>query len=217
VTIGQALLSFSVVAALLTVIPGLDTALVLRAAVSRGRGHAVAAALGIGAGCLAWGVAAAVGASALLVASETAYRLLTLAGAVYLVGLGAHLLWTSFRRPGVASDDGDALAAAPSADRGSLWVSWLTGLGTNILNPKIGVFYVATIPQFIPDGTSPLLMGILLAVVHNLIGMAWFAFVIAGAGFMTRTLGRSRFARVADRVTGVVLVGFGLRLALQHR
>ena len=211
-TIGQALLSFSVVAALLTVIPGLDTALVLRAAVSRGRGHAVAAALGIGAGCLAWGVAAAVGASALLVASETAYRVLTLAGAVYLVGLGAHLLWTSFRRGGA-----DELPEVTEPARGSLGVSFLTGLGTNILNPKIGVFYVATIPQFIPDGTSPLLMGILLAVVHNLIGMAWFAFVIAGAGFMARALGRSRFARVADRVTGVVLVGFGLRLALQHR
>ncbi|TDD69688.1 LysE family translocator [Jiangella aurantiaca] len=212
-TIAQALLSFSVVAALLTVIPGLDTALVLRAAVSRGRGHAIAAALGIGAGCLAWGVAAAVGASALLVASETAYRVLTLAGAAYLVALGAQLLWTSFRRQG----DDDRLPAVDSPDRGSLWVSWLTGLGTNILNPKIGVFYVATIPQFIPDGMSPLLMGILLAVVHNVIGMLWFAFVIAGAGFMVRTLGRSRFARVADRVTGIVLVGFGLRLALQHR
>ncbi|SDS76898.1 LysE family translocator [Jiangella sp. DSM 45060] len=209
-TIGQSLASFAVVAALLTVIPGLDTALVLRAAVSRGRGHAVAAALGIGAGCLAWGVAAAVGASALLVASETAYRVLTLAGAVYLVGLGAHLLWTSLRRRG------DALPAAAPAP-GSLWASWLTGLGTNILNPKIGVFYVATIPQFIPDGTSPLLMGIALAIVHNLIGMLWFACVIGGAGFMVRALGRSRFARVADRVTGVVLVGFGLRLALQHR
>jgi threonine/homoserine/homoserine lactone efflux protein len=214
VTIGQALLSFSVVAALLTVIPGIDTALVLRAAVSRGRAHAVAAALGIGAGCLAWGVAAAVGASALLVASETAYRVLTLAGAVYLVWLGVHLLWTSLRRAG---DSEDAVLPVEPSGRGSLWVSWLTGLGTNILNPKIGVFYVATIPQFIPDGTSPLLMGIALAVVHNLIGMLWFAFVIAGAGFMARTLGRSRFALLADRVTGVVLVGFGLRLALQHR
>jgi threonine/homoserine/homoserine lactone efflux protein len=216
VTIGQALLSFSVVAALLTVIPGLDTALVLRAAVSRGRGHAVAAALGINAGCLVWGVAAAVGASALLVASETAYRLLTLAGAAYLVVLGAHLLWTSFRR-GPGDDDPLRVAGAETPARGSLWVSWLTGLGTNILNPKIGVFYVAAIPQFIPEGTSPLLMGILLAVVHNVIGMLWFAFVIAGAGFLARSLGRSRFARVADRVTGVVLVGFGLRLALQHR
>jgi threonine/homoserine/homoserine lactone efflux protein len=79
------------------------------------------------------------------------------------------------------------------------------------------VFYVATIPQLIPEGTSPLLMGILLAVVHTLIGMAWFAFVIAGAGFMARTLGRSRFAGLADRVTEVVLVGFEARLALQHR
>ncbi|PZF84358.1 LysE family translocator [Jiangella anatolica] len=209
-TIGQAVASFSLVAALLTVIPGLDTALVLRAAISRGRAHAVAAALGIGAGCLAWGVAAAVGASALLVASEAAYRVLTLAGAVYLVGLGASLLWSSFRRTGAELPE---VAPAP----GSLWVSWLTGLGTNILNPKIGVFYVATIPQFIPDGTSPLLMGILLAVVHNVIGMLWFAVVIGGAGFMARSLGRSRFARIADRVTGVVLVGFGLRLALQHR
>lgn len=98
----------------------------------------------------------------------------------HLAGLGAHLLWTSFRRPAA----GDEAVPAPPP-RGPLWVSWLTGLGTNILNPKIGVFYVATIPQFIPEGTSPLLMGILLAVVHNLIGMLWFAFVIGGAGFMT--------------------------------
>ncbi|MBB5789675.1 LysE family translocator [Jiangella mangrovi] len=161
------------------------------------RDLAVSPLPGIGAGCLAWGVAAA--------------------GAVYLVGLGAHLLWSSFRRQDGSDDAVSGPDGVPDVDRGSLWVSWLTGLGTNILNPKIGVFYVATIPQFIPDGTSPLLMGILLAVVHNLIGMAWFAFVITGAGFMARTLGRSRFARVADRVTGVVLVGFGLRLALQHR
>ena len=96
-TVSQAVLGFAVVAGLLTIIPGIDTALVLRSAISRGRAYAFAAAVGINAGCLVWGVAAAVGASALLAASELAYRILTLAGAAYMVWLGIHLLRASLR------------------------------------------------------------------------------------------------------------------------
>src|SRR5919112_1050964 len=93
-----AVLSFALVAGLLTLVPGLDTALVLRSSISKSRSFAFATALGINTGAMIWGVAAAVGVSALLAASELAYRVLTLAGAAYMVWLGASLLWKSLRQ-----------------------------------------------------------------------------------------------------------------------
>ena len=210
-TVPQAVLGFAVVAGLLTIIPGIDTALVLRSAISRGRAYAFAAAFGINAGCLVWGVAAAVGASALLAASEVAYRILTLAGAAYMVWLGIHLLRVSLR-PRDAAPVGSV-----DPPRATVWHGFVTGLWTNLLNPKIGVFYLATIPQFVPDGVSPLLMGVLLAAVHNVMGMAWFTVIILATGFAARWLARDAVAKVTDRITGTVLVAFGAKLALDSR
>ncbi|GAA0332848.1 LysE family translocator [Micropruina glycogenica] len=85
---------------------------------------------------------------------------------------------------------------------------------TNLLNPKIGAFYLATIPQFVPAGVSPLGMGLLLAGVHDLLAVAWFALIIAGASYARRWLANARALRVVDRVAGVTLVGFGVKLAL---
>ena len=209
-TIAQALVSFALVAALLTVIPGLDTALVLRAAISRGRGYAFATAVGINTGALIWGIAAAVGASALLATSEVGYRALTLAGAAYMVWLGASMIWKSLRRPAPHS-----VGNSPAISS-TLWHGWLVGVGTNLLNPKVGVFYLATIPLFIPAGTPPLLMGVLLALVHTALGFVWFTAIIVGTGFASRWLKSARVTKIVDRITGGVLIGFGATLALQH-
>ncbi|MCG2623301.1 LysE family translocator [Arthrobacter sp. I2-34] len=215
-TVAQALLSFALVAGLLTIIPGLDTALVLRSAISRNRGYAFATALGITTGAMVWGTAAAVGVSALLAASDLAYRVLVFAGAGYMVWLGASMLWRSFsRRPAGPSPDlpGGTL---PPADR-DLAKGWLLGAGTNLLNPKVGVFYIATIPQFIPHETAPLLMGALLAGVHCLLSLAWFALLIFGTSLAGKWLSSLKTVRIVDRITGTVLVGFGVKLALQPR
>lgn len=209
-TIAQSLLSFALVAGLLTIIPGLDTALVLRASISKGRGYAFATAVGINSGALLWGIAAAVGASALLAASEIGYRVLTLAGAAYMIGLGVSMVWRSFRKPEL---DVPADLVAP---RSSWWHGWLIGTGTNLLNPKVGVFYLATIPLFLSPDAPPLLMGILLALVHCALGFVWFAAIIFGTGMARRWLKSPRIARVVDRITGGVLVGFGVTLALQR-
>ncbi|WP_245605763.1 LysE family translocator [Promicromonospora kroppenstedtii] len=219
----EAMLLFALVAIPLTIMPGLDSAIVLRTAVVSGRGHAYATALGINMGTLAWGVAAAVGATAVLAASETAYRALTLAGAAYLAWLGGRLLWTSFRPgsydalpdgvvPGAASS-GTALShvVRPVATR-SRWRSFAVGATTNLLNPKVGVFYLATIPQFLPDGVPHLLMGVLLATEHNVLGLAWLGLLIHAAGLARRWLSGRAIARLTDRVTGVVLLGFGGRI-----
>nr|WP_216911414.1 LysE family transporter [Nocardia noduli] len=91
------------------------------------------------------------------------------------------------------------------------------GLGTNLLNPKVGVFYVAMLPQFLPDGVPPLLMGCALAVVHNIEGMLWFTALITVAELARTWLSRDSVRRAMDAVTGVVLVGFGVKLASSHR
>ncbi|EMY32818.1 lysine exporter protein LysE/YggA [Arthrobacter crystallopoietes BAB-32] len=207
------MLSFAVVAALLTIIPGLDTILVLRASISQGRPHGYATALGINAGAMAWGAAAAVGASALLAASETAFAVLQFAGAGYMIWLGGTMLWRSFRHgPAKSLEDPHAAPA-----RGGLVLSWAKGAGTNLLNPKVGVFYIAMIPQFIPEGVSPLGMGIALAAVHNLLGLIWFSLIINGTHLVRGKLQRPSFVRATDRVTGLALVGFGASLALKGR
>jgi threonine/homoserine/homoserine lactone efflux protein len=212
VTLPQAVLSFAVVAGLLTLVPGMDTALVLRSSISRSRRFAFATAIGISTGAMIWGVAAAVGVSALLAASEVAYRLLTIAGAAYMIWLGLSLLWKGLK-------NGNAAAApeanTPAGGRNELFTGWLTGTGTNLLNPKVGVFYIATIPQFMPAGESPLLVGVLLAGVHCVLTMAWFTLLIFGTGYASRWLKGARSIRIIDSITGTVLVGFGLRLALE--
>ena len=213
VSIESALLSFAVVAALLTIIPGLDTVLVLRASISQGRRHGYATALGVNSGAMIWGIAAAVGASALLAASDTAFTILKLAGALYMAWLGATMLWRSLGRtpPTVLADQPGARAS-----RGLLF-SWAKGAGTNLLNPKVGVFYIAMIPQFIPAGTSTLLMGIALAGVHNLLALIWFSLLINGTHLARGTFQKPGFIRWTDRVAGVALLGFGASLAVNSR
>ncbi|BDI22962.1 LysE family translocator [Herbiconiux sp. L3-i23] len=208
--IPQALLGFTVVAALLTIVPGIDTALVLRSAIGRGPVAAMVTAAGVGTGTLVWGVVAAVGASAVLAASETAYRVLTLAGAAYMIWLGVSMFAKTFR-PGAAHSP-DTL---PTPARAGLWRAWATGAGTNLLNPKVGAFYLATIPQFIPAGTSPILMGVALAAIHFALGLVWAGIIVAASRAASRWLQNAKAVKLVDRITGGVLVAFGVRLALQ--
>ncbi|GAA2686549.1 LysE family translocator [Actinoplanes palleronii] len=207
----HAVLSFAVLGALLTITPGLDTALVLRAAVTMGRGPAFATAFGIGTGALVWGAAAAVGVSALLTASTVAYTALRVAGAAYMLYLGARMVRAAFRS--AAADD--VAAAAPVAP--TLWSTFGKGFFTNLLNPKIGAFYIAVIPQFLPPGESPLGVGLLLALVHDVEGLAWFTLIIFGAQAARGFLARRAVRRSVDAGTGAVLIGFGLRLGLSSR
>lgn len=212
-TVPSAVASFAFVAGLVTITPGLDTALVLRYAVTHGRKTAYATALGVVTGCLIWGVAASAGVSALLAASEVAYAAVRLAGAAYLLWLGVGLLVQAFRHRG----NGESPARIDCSPAIPLWASWRRGFGVNILNPKIGAFYVALLPQFIPPDVSPVLMGALLAGVHSVEGMVWFSLIISAAHAMRSWLDRPRTRRGLDAVTGTTLIGFGVVLALRER
>ncbi|WP_425998193.1 LysE family translocator [Caulobacter sp. DWR1-3-2b1] len=204
----QALLAFSFAAFLLTITPGLDTALVLRTAATEGPRRTFAAALGIGIGCLVWGVAAACGAGALLTASEVAYTALKWAGAAYLVWMGVMLIAkprNAFEPGAVALTGGGALA------------SLRRGLLTNLLNPKVGVFYISFLPQFVPAGANPATFGILLAGLHVVMGLIWAGLLIAATAPLAGLLREATVIRWLDRMTGGVFVAFGLRLALERR
>lgn len=207
-TVVQSLVAFTLAAGLLTVTPGLDTALVLRAAAG-GRGLAgLLAALGISLGCLIWGALIALGLGALLAASEAAYAVLKLAGAAYLIFLGVKLIIS----PRSAVDLGGAGGEGRGDER-----RWLArGLLTNLLNPKIGVFYVSFLPQFVPQGVpvGPYMFG--LTVLHVVIGLTWFAILIAALRPLRRLLEKPAVVRWLDRGIGVMFTGFGVRLALSR-
>lgn len=198
----SAVLGFAVVAGLLTLVPGIDTALVLRSSVAGGRRAGYATVAGISLGLMVWAVAAAIGVSALLAASQTAYIVLKTAGALYMIWLGVRL---------IRSRRTTATPAVPR-DRG-LMASFTRGFVTNLLNPKIGVFYVAVLPQFLPADAPALTSGLVLAGVHVLEGLAWFSLLILGTHVLRARLQKPAVAAWIDRVTGGVLIGFGLKVA----
>jgi threonine/homoserine/homoserine lactone efflux protein len=202
-------LAFAVLAGLVTMVPGLDTALVLRAAVSSGRSAAFATVAGVSIGLLVWGAAAALGVSALMLSSAWAFEVLRLAGAGYMVILGIVMIGRSLGRA-----QGQPLADPGGGVKVPLWEAFRRGLLTNLLNPKIGAFYVAVLPQFLPADVPPLVGGLLLASIHVLEGLAWFTLLILAAGFLAPWLQRPAVRAWVDRITGGVLIGFGARLAI---
>jgi len=208
VNVAQALIAFSIAAGLLTITPGLDTALVLRTAAVEGAKRAWLAAAGVCLGTLGWGAIAAVGLGALLAASEVAFAVLKWAGAAYLVWLGLNLMLkprTEFR----LTNGG----ARPRTDAGWLW----KGALNNLLNPKAGVFYVSFLPQFVPAHVpaAPFMFG--LACLHVMMGIAWFAGLIGATRPIAGALQKAAVVRWLDRLTGGVFLGFGVRLALERR
>lgn len=195
-------LSFIAAATILTITPGVDTAMVIRSATMEGKRSATLAGAGILCGCLIWGGAVALGLSALLLASEMAYMAVKLAGAAYLIWIGAGLLL----RPREALG-----GVAEGARRGG--AAFRRGLLTNLLNPKIGMFYVTFLPQFIPAGAPIGGYSFFLATVHVALTCVWFGLLIAGTAPLARFLRRPGAVRALDRLTGGIFIGFGLKLA----
>ncbi|MGM3423806.1 LysE family translocator [Pseudomonas sp. MS15a(2019)] len=200
------LLAFTLAASLLTLTPGLDTALILRTAAAEGRAQAWRAALGINAGCLLWGAAVAFGLGALLAVSELAYTLLKYCGAAYLCWLGLNLLL----RP--------RTALAPTTGEGGTASNWfLRGLLGNVLNPKIGIFYVSFLPQFIPQGQPLIAWTFGLVAIHVLLSLLWSLILIGATRTLGETLRKAAVIRWLDGVTGVVFLLFAAKLALSRR
>jgi threonine/homoserine/homoserine lactone efflux protein len=204
-----AALAFAIAAGFLTLTPGLDTALVLRTAAVEGASQARFAMAGICVGLFAWGTATSLGLTALIAISAVAYNVLRMAGAIYLVYLGVQM----WRREHFF----DVKAAGPAFEGAGVH-RWLwRGLLTNLLNPKVGVFYVTLLPQFIPRGGSVIGYSLLFTSVHVAEGVFWLTILTLAVGPLRSWLSRRSVVRALDCGTGTVLIGCGVALALERR
>ncbi|MET8967300.1 LysE family translocator [Streptomyces hydrogenans] len=204
-----ALWSFALVVGLLTLTPGLDTALILRTAALGRRTRAWGVVLGIQTGTLTWGALTSLGVTALLTASHLAYEILRWAGAAYLLWMAVRMIAETFRRGGAGASAEVEVGGADTLSGG-----WRQGTLTNLLNPKVGVFYVAVLPQFIPAEAPHFAMGLALTSVHVVLGMIWSTVLIASATALGTWLRGARARRLLDRVTGTVIGAFAVRLAV---
>jgi threonine/homoserine/homoserine lactone efflux protein len=196
------LLLFAPVAALLTITPGAGTAMVVRSAVRGGRREALLTTVGNSVGVLAWGCFAAVGIAAAVAASAQAFAAVKLIGAVVLIVLGVQ----SLRGHRTTVDEAPA-PGAPLRD----------GLVTSIANPKLAVFFAALFPQFVPGGAPVLPAALLMAATIVAFDLVWYstlAYLVARA---RRAFVEGPWLRRFERLTGTVLVGLGVRLALERR
>ncbi|MEU0601324.1 LysE family translocator [Streptomyces sp. NPDC006393] len=198
------LLAATGVLAVLTMVPGPDMAVVTKRALASGWRDGLRTVGGITAGLLIWGVLTVAGLAAVLAASATAYTVVKLAGAVYLGVLGVQALLHSRRgRPEVPA----ASAPSPSGN------PWRTGLVGNLFNPKIAVFYTGLLPTLAPSGLSPHLGMTLLILVHAALTLVWLGGYVLVLAKARAFFEKPAVRRTMDRVTGAVLIGFGVKVA----
>ena len=200
------LLVFTGVAVLVTLSPGPATAMVVRSALRGGRRDALLTTLGNSVGVLFWGFASAVGISALVAASEVAFAVLKVAGAVVLVSLGIQAIVRSRRNaaPAVTPEP----TSAPA---------FRDGLVTSLANPKLAIFFVALFPQFIPKGDAVLPRALGMSVLIVLLDLVWYSVLAFAVTRAHRVVARSRWSGRLEEITGGVMIGLGLRLALETR
>ena len=206
-----AVAAFSVAAALLVLLPGPDTMAVVRGLVRGGRNRAFWTAAGGLAGLVVWVSATALGLAALLRASHEAYLALKVAGALYLVWIGIR----SLRSRGITSDAEQVRADEPVVRRGRPFAGFGSGLATNLLNPKIGVLFVALLPGFVPAGHSVGATSLLFGGIYIAETAVYVVVLIALSGTVVRWMSDPRIRRRLDRLMGVVFVALGVQLAVE--
>jgi threonine/homoserine/homoserine lactone efflux protein len=201
--------AFVLLSALLIVTPGPDTALIIRNALAAGPRASTFTAIGVAVGILAWAVAATLGVGVLLERSSVAFTILKLAGAAYLCYMGARSLLRS-------RHEADAIALRPRQGVLGDGDALRQGLLSNLLNPKTGAFFVTVMPQFLVAGDSPLRLVLMVAAFESML-LVW----LTGYGHVISRLGASgpgvRIRRTMSRITALVLIGLGARLALERR
>ena len=194
--------------------PGPDTIVVTKNAVLHGRRSGLATSLGVNSGLLIWTAGAALGLDALIRASAVAFDTLKVLGAVYLIWLGVNALRSAGRRADLPLvEEGGAGRGGPgAAARG-----FRQGLLTNLANPKIAVFFTSLLPQFVAGRSSALPALALLGTLFVTINLVWMSAYALVASRISAVLTRRRVRAVLGRVTGAVLIGFGIRVALESR
>ena len=222
-----ALLGFALASTLVILAPGPDSMLVMRNTMRGGRRAGWVTACGTLSGLTMWALAAALGLSALLRVSHVGYDILRFCGAAYLIWLGVTSL-VHFRRKNTAEPVAQAGGSAPAVPGPTVpgrtgpgaarpRRAYLNGMLSNLLNPKISVFFMAFLPAFVPAGASAVGFSLVLGIWFIAETGLWLAVVAWLADRGVRWLRRPAVQRWMERITGIVLIGFGLRLATESR
>jgi threonine/homoserine/homoserine lactone efflux protein len=201
--------TFLAFAALLILVPGADTAVVLRNTLAGGRGRGLGSALGVATSNAVQGTAAAAGLGALVLQVEPLFQAIRWAGICYLVFLAVQALRSAVRGQYPPLDGGGP------ATRAAAWAGWRQGFLSNITNPKVLVFYLAVLPQFLAPGAGPTVL-LAFALSHALLSLLYLLMLTTFLHRVRRFLTRRRVRRALDTTTGVALLGFGTRLAAER-
>jgi threonine/homoserine/homoserine lactone efflux protein len=193
----------------IVLLPGPDTAVVTKNALVHGREAALGSAIGTNVGVSIWTLATALGVAAILKSSATLYDGLKLVGALYLVYIGIRTLWDSRRGGGGSAD-----APTPRVidGRGGFY----QGMLSDLANPKVGIFFTSLLPQFVSPHGSALLQMLILGGIYIAFSLAWMCSYALAAVRLAHLLSRPRVKAMIDRFSGLVLVGVGIRLALER-
>lgn len=206
-----AVAGFTVFAVLITVTPGPDSLLVLRNGVAGGRQAGLWTGVGAATGSLAWGLVAAIGLAAVLQQWALAYDIVKYTGAAYVAYLGLQAL-LKLRPPEPDTPmSGHEQPALPSGR------AFGTGLLSNLLNPKVGLFFLAVAPQFLPRGYPPLQMTLLFGVIDAVVALIWLSILAYLTSQSLRWLRRPHIRLHLERFTGLCLLGLAGAAAAESR
>lgn len=204
------LIAFTAVAAALTITPGADTLLVLRNVIKGNRRDGIVTTFGICSGLFVHALLSGMGLSVILIHSARLYHWVKIAGAIYLIWLGVQSLKSAFTRP-----DGLVEPGSQGQKGRSFAACFSEGFLNNVLNPKVVVFYLAFLPQFIGPDDPVMAKSVLLAGIHYLMGIVWLVFLSVFVDRMRRFVARSAVRQSLEGICGGILVALGARLAME--
>lgn len=213
--IDSKVLAFAGVALVLTLTPGADTMLIIRNVLAYGRRDGFLTLIGIVSGLFVHATLSALGLSVILMRSAEAFEVAKLIGSCYLIFLGAQSIWKLIKHRGEAGKDAPTIALPPEPRK--WWRSYSQGMLSNVLNPKVAIFYLAFLPQFVNPGDPVLAKSLLLAGIHLLEGVVWLSIVTLFIGQMKALFSRPAVQRGLEATAGAILIGLGLRLAAERR
>lgn len=213
--IDSQLLTFVGIAFILAITPGADTMLVMRNALSNNKHAGVITTFGICAGLIVHAALSALGLSIILVRSATAFEVIKLIGGGYLIFLGLQSIVKAFKEPKIHIP-GDIKHDQGLQKTNFVRHFFMQGLLTNVLNPKVALFYLAFLPQFIQPTDSVLLKSVTLGSIHLFLSCAWLILVANLVSQLRRLLTQPRVKQILEGVTGTILLGLGGRLAFER-
>jgi threonine/homoserine/homoserine lactone efflux protein len=212
-TLDSQLLAFTLASALMAITPGNDTVLTVNNSLAGGPKAGLATMLGIVCGCFVHAAFSALGISLILVRSASVFDTVKLAGAAYLIFLGVRGLWTLYRK----SAGSIQIVPAPGKIGKTARRAFLEGLLTNILNPKVAIFYLSFLPQFINSTDSVLARSFQLAGIHQFVGAIWLSCIVLFVNRLRGLLTRTEVRQGLEGLTSAVLIALGVKLALAKR